>query len=128
MLTERQGSGLLVVVLLAGGCGPSAPTVPLPADWSLVPSPAHPQIREAADHCRTHPRDPAAFESLAAIYHGNEQTDLAAQCYEMALALGSRSAKAHYLLGLIRRERGASQAAILHFREAAALEATYGPV
>ncbi len=119
---------VLVVVLLAGGCGLSAPAVPLPADWSLVPSPAHPQIREAAHHCRRHPRDPAAFERLAAIYHGNEQTDLAAQCYEMALALGSRSARVHYLLGLIRRERGASDVAIRHFREAAALEATYGPV
>ena len=137
MVTERQGSGLysggreaavLLVVLLVGGCGPSAPAVPVPADWSLVPSPAHPQIREAADHCRSHPREPAAFERLAAIYFGNEQTDLAAQCYEIALALGSRSAKAHYLLGLIRRERGASDAAIRHFREAAALEPTYGPV
>ena len=128
MVTERHGSALwLVVVLLVGGCGPSAPAVPLPADWSLLPSPVHPRIREAADRCRTHPRDPAAFEGLAAIYHGNDQTDLAAQSYEIALALGSRSARVHYLLGLIRRERGASEAAIRHFREAVELEPTYGP-
>ena len=102
VVTERQGPGLysggreaalLVVVLLVGGCGPSAPAVPLPADWSLVPSPAHPRIREAVDRCRADPRDPAAFEALAAIYHGNDQTALAAQSYEIALTLGSRSAR-----------------------------------
>ena len=80
----RSGGVFLACVLLAVGCGSrvepgsgidtSAVAVPLPADWALIPEPARQPIREAVEPCRNHPRDPEAFERLAWVYHGNEQT------------------------------------------------------
>lgn len=101
--------------------------VPLPGDWSLLPEPVRPQVREAAEHCRSHPNDPAAFERLARIYHGNEQASLAARGYARALELGSTDARTHYLLGLIHRQSGRTADAIERFEAAIALEPSYGP-
>ena len=106
---------------------PEATDVPTPTDWALLPEPVRGPIREAVERCRQNPRDPEAFERLARIYHGNEQTVLAAECYGRAIELGSTEAMTHYLLGLIHRQSGRSDAAIEVLREAAVLQPAYAP-
>jgi len=101
--------------------------VPLPSDWSLVPEPLRGPIREAVSRCERAPRDAAAFERLGRLYHGNELVDLAVRGYEAALARGSTDPKIDYLLGLIRNERGESEAAIDRFRSVTRREASYAP-
>jgi hypothetical protein len=88
-----------------GACAPeaetAAPSLPLPADWSSIPEPVQASIREAVARCAAAPGDAAAVERLGRVYHGNEQSELAAAAYAAAIEMGADGAGAHYLLGLI---------------------------
>jgi tetratricopeptide (TPR) repeat protein len=71
--------------------------------------------------------DAQACERLAMHHHGNERIDLAARAYELALERNVEGGKSAYLLGLIHRERGASQQAIRRLSEAVAVAPGYAP-
>ena len=122
---------VLVTVVTIGGCSTppatSALQVPAPADWTLIPGPVRESIRAAIGRCNRQPNDPATYEHLAHVYHGNEQTELAAAAYMAAPDLGSKDARTHYLLGLIHLRHGRSVAAVDLLGQAAALDPSYGP-
>ena len=115
MIAGRRSPLLVTALLALAACRPAEPP---------LPEPLRPAIREAADACTG---DARACERLAMLYHGNELIDLAAQAYELALARGVTGGKSAYLLGLIHRERGASQGAVRWLSEAVARDPGYAP-
>ena len=106
---------------------PKAVEIPLPASWERLPEGVRSLVRDAADQCRANPKNPATFGRLARIYHGNGEDGLALACYDIALDLGADDARTHYLVGLVRQERGEALRAAEAFEAAIEHTPEYAP-
>jgi len=123
-----------VALVVAGGLTTAwvlrqrtADTVPVPADWSLLPVGARTVATEAADACRATPDDPAAFALLGRIYHGNAEPALAVAAYERALTLGAEDPQTPYLLALLYEDWGRVDDAVEMLGVALQRDGTYAP-
>ncbi len=106
---------------------PDDDSVPVPADWSLLPPGARVAATDAADACRATPHDPAAFSLLGRIYHGNAEPALAIAAYERAVALGADEARTPYLLALLYADWGRTDRAVEMLGVALGRDNTYAP-
>ena len=102
-------------------------TVPVPADWSLLPVGARTAATGAAEACRATPDDPAAFALLGRIYHGNAEPVLAVAAYERALTLGAEDAPTPYLLALLYEDWGRVDDAVEMLGLALQRDGSYAP-
>ncbi len=102
-------------------------TVPVPADWSLLPLGARTAASEAAEACRATPDNPAPLALLGRIYHGNAEPALAIAAYERALTLGAEDAPTPYLLALLYEDWGRVDDAVEMLGLALQRDGTYAP-
>ena len=107
--------------------GTAAADVPVPADWSLLPTGARQKASAAAAACMARPEDPAAYTELGHIYHGNAQPALAIAAYERAIELGADDAGTAYLLAVLEQDWGRIDAAEDHLETVVARDPTYAP-
>ena len=127
-------AAVALVIVAAGGSltawmvhRAGASTVPVPADWSLLPVGARTAATEAAEACRATPDDPAAFALLGRIYHGNAEPALAVAAYERALTLGAEDAPTPYLLALLYEDWGRVDDAVEMLGLALQRDGSYAP-
>jgi superkiller protein 3 len=122
--------GWLVLILLAAVLRPRPSAViepPLPADLDAADPSFARMVTQARNDVLEDPRAAARWSRLGNIYQANDQFDLAAHCYEEAIALSENDARTWYHLGLVRQQLGATPAAIDAVRRAAALAPGYAP-
>jgi tetratricopeptide (TPR) repeat protein len=120
------GGGKRPEAAAPAGAAADIETPPLPEGYPDVDPLVAERIAACLERISAGPRDPAGWLELGMVYHANWYPELAATCYEAAVALDGSSARAWFLLATV-RDMGGHEGAIDAMRRAAALQPKFAP-
>lgn len=100
---------------------------PLPANLDSIHRPVAELIRSTVAELDRAPDDATQWIKLGMVYQANSFPNLAQSCYERAVLIDSRSAKAWYYLAVVRDELGETDSALVAISQAIGVNDTYAP-